>query len=227
MPIAIFDIDGTLTDTVDVDAECFEAAVRDVVKAGELPDWRTLDDVTDASILRTVWKRMGRGELPDHAERKVAARMHDLLTEAHLCDSDRFQPVAGAQTVFQRVRVLGGHVAIATGGWRPAAELKLDLAAIPHEGVPIVTASERVTKKDILRFALLRAEEEDGATGPVVYFGDAVWDASAAKALDVAFVGIASGDAADELAAAGAVRVIPDYNDAATFIDVLEELWSE
>ncbi len=227
MPIAIFDIDGTLCDTVEVDADCFEAAVRDIVKAGELPDWRTLDDITDASILRSVWKRLGRGELPDHAERKVAGRMYDLLKEAHLRDSDRFLPVPGAQTVFRRVRVLGGQVAIATGGWRPAAELKLDLAEIPHEGVPLVTASERVTKKDILRFALFRAEEEDGASGPVVYFGDALWDARAAEALDMAFVGIASGDAADELVTAGAVRVIPDYSDAAAFIDVLEDLWSE
>jgi len=54
MPVAVFDIDGTLTDTMDVDVECYEAAVLAELEVEIPADWPTFNEVTDSAILATA-----------------------------------------------------------------------------------------------------------------------------------------------------------------------------
>jgi len=62
----------------------------------------------------------------------------------------------------------------ASGAWRPTALAKLDGAGISLDGVPIVTSSEHLARRDILLHAVRSLAGETSA--PVVYFGDGVWD---------------------------------------------------
>jgi beta-phosphoglucomutase-like phosphatase (HAD superfamily) len=69
MPGAVFDIDGTLTDTFDVDVECYEEAIRDELGLDITSDWRTFDEVAHAAILRTACERLGR-RVPDEGSER-------------------------------------------------------------------------------------------------------------------------------------------------------------
>ena len=58
MQLIIFDIDGTLTQTADVDSRCFVQTVKDVLDLDEIDtDWATYRHVTDAGIAADLLER--------------------------------------------------------------------------------------------------------------------------------------------------------------------------
>lgn len=222
MPIAVFDIDGTLTDTSAVDMECYEAAVRSEVGV-EIPrDWPGLPDVTDVTILEAACERSGL-PVPDvRAQQRIAARLGGLLALALREAPHRFRPLPGATEVFAHLEAAGWRVAIATGAWRPSAVVKLEGAGIRYLDLPLASATDHPARTEIIRHAVRGVEAEEGE--PVVYLGDGVWDARAAEALGFGFVGVGQGDRVDALRGAGAEVVIEDFTDAASLIGLLEAL---
>jgi phosphoglycolate phosphatase-like HAD superfamily hydrolase len=58
----------------------------------------------------------------------------------------------------------------------------------------------------------------------VTYVGDGVWDIKAARNLGWGFIGIASGDGAEQLRRAGAAMVLPNFNPCEKFFDTLSKL---
>jgi phosphoglycolate phosphatase-like HAD superfamily hydrolase len=216
----VFDIDGTLTDTMDVDVECYEVAAREVLGIGIPADWASFDEVTDSAILATACARVGRRPPDPASEARVAERVGELLQEAFRRSPERFSPIPGARTVFQALAAAGWRVAMATGAWRPSALVKLEAAGIPTAGVPLATSTDRAARSDIIRHAV--ASVHGAATDAVVYVGDGVWDGRAAAALGFGFVGIGPVDKVDALGGVGAVGVVRDFSDPSRLMTYLE-----
>lgn len=217
-PIAVFDIDGTLTDTMDVDVECYERAIRELLETEVPSDWESLEEITDSAILAAACDWAGWPRPDSKTEASVAARVEELLRDALERTPHRFRPIEGARTVFSRLQARGWRVAMATGAWRPSALLKLGAASIPHDDVPLATSSEQYARRDIIRHAV-------GALDPsardVVYVGDGVWDGRAAGSLGFGFVGVGVGKRANALGEVGAVGVVPDLADEARLVELL------
>lgn len=223
MPIAVFDIDGTLTDTSEVDIECYEAAIRSEIGVEIPSDWPSFDDVTDATILAVACERQGVPMPDSRMEQRIAARVGGLLALALREEGPRrFRPVAGAREIFAALEGAGWRVAIATGAWRPSAVVKLEGARIPYEGVPLASASDHRERREIIRHAVRALPDAEGE--PVVYFGDGVWDGRAARALGYGFVGVGLGSRVRALESAGAAAVIADFADTASVLRHLHEL---
>jgi phosphoglycolate phosphatase-like HAD superfamily hydrolase len=123
---------------------------------------------------------------------------------------DFFLPIPGALDVFGEVREGGWTPAVATGGWRPSAELRLSAAGIPMAGVPLATASEAIHRADIIRLAATQAGSGIEPT-EIVYVGDGTWDERACRELSIGFIGRASPDARTNLFDQGARAIIPDF----------------
>lgn len=217
MPIVIFDVDGTLTETTAVDTECYTAAVRAELGVEVPDDWSAYDEVTDAAILARACALAGYAPPDRQATDRVAARVASMLRRACEAEPHRFRPVAGARTIFGALTAAGWCVSIATGAWRPSALVKLRGARIPHRGVPLASATDHAERVEIVRRA---ARAHPAAGGPVVYVGDGVWDARAAARAGYAFVGVASGAKAAALREAGATVVVPDLRDPRAIIDL-------
>ncbi len=212
-PLVVFDIDGTLTDTMDVDVECFERAVLEVVGVEIPASWTAFDEVTDPAIVETACRLAGL-PVPDASTHRLAARRTaELLEHALDADRTRFQPIDGAESVFGRLRAWGCRVAMATGAWRPSAEVKLRGAGVWDPSVPLATSSEHRARADIIRDATRRAGGDGGM--PATYVGDGVWDGRAAIELGYRFVGVGTGEAVGLLREVGATVVVPDLLDAA------------
>ena len=62
-----------------------------------------------------------------------------------------------------------------------------------------------------------------GRNAPAVYVGDGVWDARAARALKIGFVGVRVDGREERLRAAGAERIVRDYTDIAGVLRMIEE----
>ena len=222
--LAVFDIDGTLTDTNGVDDEAYRAAVAAAIDvAPDLIDWSGALHVTDAQIFRHLCERHGRGEpsteLMARARSDFVERLAATLDEA----PHRFTEVAGAVTMLRRLGDDGWCVALATGGWGTSARLKLRAAGLAIEHPLLASADDGISRADIVQLARRRAESfYDRAFDRVVSIGDGVWDVETAGLLGLPFIGIAHGARRDRLRAAGASVVVPDYCDIEGFMLALE-----
>lgn len=218
--LIICDIDGTLTDTNAVDADCFLASLKAVagINLGTR-DWNEFPEVTDAAIVHELLKDLPADE---EAERETAIRI-DFVTRLILeveTNPHRFQALPGAVDFVEAARASPGfELAVATGGWTESAEIKLQTAGIDTGGLALATSSDRPRRTEIIQLAAERSQRSDQ---PAVYVGDGLWDLKAARELGLFFVGI--GPETERLLAAGADAVFADYRDPLTVLNCIENL---
>jgi phosphoglycolate phosphatase-like HAD superfamily hydrolase len=221
--LALFDLDGTLTDTTAVDAECFVAALAEAFAVADPDtDWHAYPHCTDAAIARVCHERR-HGRPPSAAE---VARLRRCfvrrLRAAAARSPERFAEIRGARRLLPRLRASGWGVAVATGGWGASARLKLALAGLDSR-LLLASSDEAAEREEIVRIAVARAAARAGVRGfdRVVLVGDGRWDVVAAARLGLPFVGVAAAERAVELARAGARRLLPDLADAAAVLAAL------
>jgi phosphoglycolate phosphatase-like HAD superfamily hydrolase len=218
--LIVCDIDGTLTDTNQVDADCFVASLRAV--AGIDPgttDWNQFPEVTDAAIVHELLKDRPASE---EAEMEAAIRM-DFMTRLAMeaeANPHRFQALPGAAGFVSAAReTTGFDVALGTGGWADSAQIKLQMAEIDASGLALATSSDRTRRTEIIQLAVQRSGRTDL---DAVYVGDGLWDLKAARSLGLPFIGI--GPDSDRLLAAGADAVYPDFRDYSSILNCIEAL---
>ncbi len=221
MKVLVFDIDGTLTQTTRVDGDFFKSAVKAVLPNVELDSFDEFIEMTDTAILQEICSVHGESQYAS-VEARVLEHFVAGLSTALLAEPASFSAVPGAQTLFSAVRDAGWVPAIATGAWRPSAELKLDAARIPTAGVPLATSSEAVRRVDIIRTAV---DEATAGREPseCIYVGDGAWDLRACRELGIGFIGRAEGNALGRLREYGAQAVVANFVDSGAFLRLLSQ----
>jgi phosphoglycolate phosphatase-like HAD superfamily hydrolase len=225
--LAIFDIDGTLTNTNNVDNECFVKALAEAHAITKIDtDWSTYPHTTDSGItLHIFQEKFGRN--PEEAELdKFKYCFVNMLSEQYHSNSSSFAEIAGASIALSRLkRESDWAVAIATGCWRESALLKLRAAKIDIEGIPAAYAEDGLSREEILRAAVSQSLEQYRLSSfeKIVSIGDGLWDVRAARRLDFAFLGVGCGKSAAMLHQAGARHVIADFADYGRLVSSLNE----
>lgn len=227
MKLAIFDIDGTLTNTNSVDNECFVNALAEALAIAEIDtDWAAYPHTTDSGITQHVFReKFGRN--PEETEvGKFKGCFVEMLSEQYQSNSASFAEVAGASMALSRLQQDSNWaVAIATGCWRESALLKLKAAKIDADGIPAAYAEDGLSREDIIRAAVSRSLEQNrvGRFENIISIGDGLWDVRAARVLNVAFLGVGGGESAARLHQAGAKQVIEDFTDYNRLVRFLNE----
>lgn len=235
--LAIFDLDGTLARTSAVDDECWVRAVRLAWGIDGIDtDWSSYRHSTDEGIAAEVMEtHLGRA-----ATRADLDELRDCFAQLIEREArerpERFEAVPGAPTIMSSLRAHGWVPALATGGWRRTALVKLATAGVPLLGVPAAFADDAWPREELIRIAAARAGAgggggtghgggtDDGAApiDRIVYVGDGVWDVTAARARGYGFVGVATGDRGAALRRAGATTVLEDLADVDRVVDAIE-----
>jgi beta-phosphoglucomutase-like phosphatase (HAD superfamily) len=212
---ALFDIDGTLVDSVDLHAlawhETFEQfgyhipldAIRSQIgKGGDqlLPMFIPAQDVQT------------RGDQIEHAR-------GELFTSKYLPQVRAFR---GVRALFTRIKSLGWRIALASSAKSDEITIYTRLAQI-EDLVDAETSADDVEhskpQPDIFQVALQRVG--DLAPSDVVAVGDSPFDAEAAGKIHIATIGLLCGGfPADVLLAAGCVAL---YKDPADLLAQFEE----
>lgn len=221
MHIYIFDIDGTLTDSVAAHQRCFSAAFRAIGMLEVDENWGSYRHHTDSGIFREAFARAhGRDAGGEDEARFVSALVQEWeQTPAQV------QEIAGATDFMARLAGAGQiRFAFATGSYRALAQSKLAAAGIACPERLLVTASEFGTREEIVSAAIDAASEGCHASqmALVVSFGDGLWDLHTAKNLGLQFVGVAAGAKAEPLKQAGAEVVVTDFHHLAHMLSVPE-----
>ena len=221
MLLILFDVDGTLTESFALDASVFLDTVRKTFGFRDISeDWSSYRHVTGAGVLREIVQtRLGRPPTREEIGR-VLVRL-DASLRTGIEEAGGIKPIPGAAQIL--ARLLGSPseyaVALASGNWAAIARLMLGAAGLRVDGVPGAFSDDAVEREEICRAAQQRAEMHYKRALPrVVYVGDGTWDVQAARALGYGFVGIGRDAAAENLRAAGAAEVRPDYRDAEAFL---------
>lgn len=232
MKLALFDLDGTLALTNEVDGRCYLAAFREVLGIESIDgDWSVYPDRTDSGIARGIFRRH-LGRAPEDGEiDRARGRFVELLADALARDPGEFRAVPGARDLLEALPGRGWAVAFATGGWRASAELKLraaGLGAVLRDGLPLVTADDGVSRREIVEGALEAARRHHRIDPTedferVVALGDGTWDLAVAAELGLPFVGVTAEGDARSLTEAGASHLLPDYSDLPAALAALEE----
>ena len=229
MTIILFDIDGTLTVTSEIDNFCYASAFRRVFSL-DLPttDWSAYEHVTDHGILEEAVPAL-RGTRPEGRELdQFGEAYHELLVAAQRESPGAFHAVPGAvEMAVGLARNAKYGIALATGGLKRNALFKLACAGIDVTGIPAAFADDGLSRADIVRTAISRcAHTWTGMT----YVGDGRWDVRTAADLGMGFVGIAHEMAPDHLISEGARHVLPNFLDVDAFfmaVDLEAKPWKE
>src|SRR2546429_4023494 len=162
MHLVMFDIDGTLTETMKVDEECFVRSFKDVFGFADIDtDWSHYPRTTDSGIFHDVFtSRIGQSPTAQEVSR---FRQHFVQLLAAASSQSPFAPVAGADRLLTRLAQGGSYrVALATGGWRDSARLKMASAGMCFDDHPAASAENALPLVALMRGSRPRAGEHHG-----------------------------------------------------------------
>ena len=228
MGVILFDVDGTLTDTMDVDTRCFLQAFVDVCGFADVdPDWSHYRNATDAGIFQEVFESR-RGRSPTASE-TVEFREHLVALFRSAALEQPFAPIRGAAALLARLRDRNEYrIGLATGCWSDAARVKMASAGFCYDDYPAGSADDAPDRETIVRIAAQRtAGETDKEWNRAIYVGDGVWDVKMSRLLGISFLGVGVGAQRERLIAAGASHVLSDFSDSDEFLFLVGKLESK
>jgi phosphoglycolate phosphatase-like HAD superfamily hydrolase len=206
MHAVILDIDGTLLDSAEEDDRLYREAVREVLGPVRLrPGLHDYDPVTDTGILRQIASDNGIDfdtALLLAVQDRFVSRVNDFIET-----QGPFRPLPGAIKFIDSLRASPlAAAALATGGWRATASLKLDTAGFDIGGLPLKASDDADTRTGIMRVAL---DSLEGPFESVTYLGDGAWDRTATRQMGWRFQPV--GDAIGGIRAFGQLAGDPGW----------------
>ncbi|MBG0810928.1 HAD family hydrolase [Methylosinus sp. H3A] len=217
--LVVFDIDGTLIQSMALDGECYGAALFEHFDATDISlDWTTYEHASDPGVVTELYaRRIGRAptaqELRDFQHRFVSR------LEAAMSDREPLQETPGASRLLSALAADARfEVVIATGAWREPISMKLAAAGVDIGGFPFACGDDAIERARIFSLAVERAA---GSFERIVLVGDGVWDIVTARALGFSFLGVGSGAEAERLREEGAEHVVEDFSRLDAVVELL------
>jgi HAD superfamily hydrolase (TIGR01509 family) len=215
-PAFLFDLDGTLIDSV------YQHVVA----------WR--EALAGVNINLSVWKihrRIGMSgglfvtalarELDTHLDPETLAALPKLHEDAFIRHYTSVQPLPGATELLATLTEHGVPWAIATSGVARYADLARELLDLPPN-TPFITRDQVKYAKPDPDLFLTAAERIGVDIRDSIVVGDSVWDLLAARRARALSIGLLSGGyGREELIYSGAYRV---YEDPQDLLDHLDEV---
>jgi HAD superfamily hydrolase (TIGR01509 family) len=216
-PVFIFDLDGTLVDSVYEHVLAWQEAL--ITEGIELSVWRIHRKIGMSGGLFTnqLLRETKVAITPDRIER--LGRLH---AQAYQKFRGKIRPLPGARELLQALTRADIPWAIATSGRMETASQNLAALGVNPDVNAVVTRDDvKYAKPDPDLFLAAAARLNAPITSAVV-IGDSIWDMLAARRCQALGVGLLSGGyGLDELERAGAYRV---YEDPADLLDHLDEV---
>jgi HAD superfamily hydrolase (TIGR01509 family) len=215
-PAFLFDLDGTLVDSVYQHVLAWRQALEE---AGiELSVWRIHRRIGMSgglfvnALLRETGYKVSAEE---------AVRLQDFHAQAYLRQVKQVRPLPGAPELLKYLSDADVPWAIATSGRMETAKPALEILGVDANG-PVITRDQVHRAKPDPDLFLAAAQKLRVEISDSIVVGDSVWDLLAARRARALGVGLLSGGyGQDELERAGAYRV---YQDPADLLQHLDEV---
>ena len=213
-PVFLFDLDGTLVDSVYQHVLAWKEALD--AEGIELSVWRIHRKIGMSGGLFT-------NQLLRETGIEISAERVERLRRAHAAayqrQADRIRPLPGARELLAWLSDAGIPWTIATSGRMETAGVNLAALGVDPE-LPVVTRDQVKYAKPDPDLFLAAAARLGAPIETAVVVGDSIWDMLAAVRCRALGVGLLSGGyGPDELRQSGAFRVYEDPADLLRGID--------
>lgn len=223
MKYIIFDIDGTLTNTTEIDDLCYTQAIAETFGfSGFNTNYGHYENTTDSGILNQLsLERRNRPCTVTELENFIDC-FCNLLERAYEKQPHYFQEIPKAGSIISSlVRNEDLRIGLATGGWKQSALFKLQRAGIDIEGCSAASfAQDAFARRDIIGHTISKMNKRHN-TAPdlsdIIYVGDGNWDYQATLQLGIKFIGIDN----KKLAHLQDITKISDYDELEQHIGLL------
>lgn len=212
MKLLLFDIDGTLTDSVVI----HQASYLHAYSKFDIPDlntdWDSYTHHSDSWIFGEVFRQNFDRE-PTAQERDLFSRTLSEYFESIAYDQGISEVPGASHFIKQVIDDPNLGYAFATGSLRAPAIRKLESLNVVFSNELLVTASEFETREEIVQAAIRHAENHFKVAkfDKIVSYGDGYWDLITASQLKIDFIGIAQSEKAQLLRDSGAELVLENF----------------
>jgi len=189
----LFDIDGTLLNTLDgVHYFAFQNAMRAVFQVEGTLDGVPVHGNTDLGILRAVLRRQGVPEA--EFERKLPALIEHMCAEVERNRAGiRVELCPSVLDLLERLRAAGKLLGIVSGNLAPIGWAKIDAAGLRPYFAFASFSDPHEQREDIFRQGVAEARSRLGEHAAVVIIGDTPSDIRAARQAGVPIIAVATG----------------------------------
>jgi HAD superfamily hydrolase (TIGR01509 family) len=186
-PAFLFDLDGTLIDSVYQHVLAWQEALTAV--GIELAVWRLHRRIgMSGGLFVTALLRETGGELSPDQVRALNVAHNETFARRR----DTVRPLPGARELLAELTERHVKWAIATSGEADAARPALDMLGLP-DSTPMVTRDQVRHGKPDPDLFLAAAERIDVDIGSAIVVGDSIWDLLAARRARALGVGLLAG----------------------------------
>jgi len=185
--LIVFDIDGTLTDSVTQHIDAFKETLIEMGVSVINADFKTFKHHTDSFISKAIF---------ESNQNKEFSKVEFDLFEKGLTDKlsgQNINEIAGAKSLIDKLKINTDYgFCFATGSLRKAAEYKLNTVGIPFEDWQLVTSDAIYDREGIVNTAIKNAVKHYKVSKfeRIISVGDGLWDLITAKNLALEFVGV-------------------------------------
>ncbi len=185
MRAVIFDIDGTLLQSNELDDRTYASVIKHVLGPVRLRDsWSQYKNISGSGTLLEI---LADNDIAD-SEGMLRAAENEFVAQisSHIEDHGPILEVPGAKDfVCKLAKTCDCKIAYATAGWGASARLKLKSSQFPLDNVPLASCNDHIDKASIMAHALVQL---DATFESITYYGDSESDRRAAEVLGWSFV---------------------------------------
>jgi phosphoglycolate phosphatase-like HAD superfamily hydrolase len=185
--LIIFDIDGTLADSVEQHQKAFTESLLEIGVNTINTEFNLFKHHTDSFIAKEIYELDQQHPFSVEKFNQFEKALTKKIT------TQQFEEISGAKELLEKLKDAPNMLySFATGSLRKAAEHKLNSVGINFESWQLVASDhiyerekilEKVIKNSCERYKIKKFES-------IISVGDGIWDLITANNLDIEFVGV-------------------------------------
>ena len=185
--LIVFDIDGTLTDTVDIHISAFKKSLNGIGVPNPIDSFSTFKHHTDSFISKAIYEGTTKRTFDHSIRHQFEHQLYEQITQStftEIADAKHFVDYLEHDTDY--------GVCFATGSLLRPAKHKLDALNITFQPIQLVPSDELEEREQLVSKAIKNAQTHYNVEKfeRIISFGDGLWDLQTANNLNLEFVGI-------------------------------------
>lgn len=208
--LLVFDIDGTLTDSVVVHQNAFRNALTAMGFFNFDDNWSNYMHHTDSYIFKTIFETINARKVEKEDIETFEGILANLLLT--YTNNNPITEMPGARLFLQQVSINSGYdIVFATGSLLQPTKLKLAQCGIVIDEKLLVATNGFFSREELVSHAISEAKKyyDVNQYDEVYSFGDGRWDYETARNLNLKFIGIGN----QNLVAMGVSDFYLDFTD--------------